>query len=95
MSRKYECVIVLSPTLGEDGITATLEKIKKLFENTATLTDIADWGKKVLAYEIENQKVGFYYLLNFEAEADFPAELERILKITDGVLRYLVVRLDD
>jgi small subunit ribosomal protein S6 len=95
MSRKYECVLVLSPVLGEEGLTATLDKIKGLIESSATLIGVDEWGKRTLAYEIEDLKEGMYYLVNFEAEADFPAELERVLKITDGVLRFLVVRLDD
>jgi small subunit ribosomal protein S6 len=95
MSRRYEVVYVLSPALGEEGIASTAGKVKNLIDTSATLAGIEEWGKKYLAYEINDQKEGFYYLANFEAEADFPAELERVLKITEGVLRYLVIRLDD
>ncbi|MDD4717563.1 MAG: 30S ribosomal protein S6 [Eubacteriales bacterium] len=95
MSRRYEVVYVLSPALGEEGIASTNEKIKNLIETMAKLAGVDEWGKKSLAYEINDQRDGFYYLANFEAEADFPAELERVLKITEGVLRYLVIKLDD
>lgn len=95
MSRKYEVVFLLNPILGEEGVTAATEKIQKLVETSATLDKVDVWGRRRLAYEINDQKEGFYVLMQFTAEADFPHELERILKITDGVMRFLVIRLDD
>ena len=95
MARKYETMVILNPTLGEDALTATVEKVKGLIEASGTLEQIEVWGRKRLAYEIDDQKEGFYFLINFSAEAEFPKELERVLKITEGVMRYLVIRPDE
>lgn len=95
MARKYEAMVILNPTLGEDAINATVEKVKGLVEASATLEQIDVWGRKRLSYEIDDQKEGFYFLVNFSAEADFPKEFERVLKITEGVMRYLVIRPDE
>lgn len=95
MARKYEAMYILNPTLGEEAIASTNEKIKTLIESVATIEKQDIWGRRRLAYEINDQKEGFYVLTNFSAEAEFPKELERVLKITDGVMRYLVIRTDD
>jgi small subunit ribosomal protein S6 len=95
MARNYEVIYILNPALGEEAVTAIAEKIQALVESSATIGKVDVWGRRRLAYEINNQKEGFYVLINFSAEAEFPKELERVLKITDGVLRYLVVRTDD
>lgn len=95
MSRKYEVVFVLNPKLSEEGIVSTYNKIKNLIETSATLDGIDEWGRKRLAYEIDDQREGIYYLVRFTAEAEFPAELERVLKLTEGVMRFLVTRQDD
>jgi len=95
MSRKYETIYLINPILGEEGVNAVMEKIKNLVETSAVLEKVDVWGRRRLAYEIMNQKEGFYVLIQFTAEADFPKELERVLKITDGVMRFLVIRLDD
>lgn len=95
MARKYEAMVILNPVLGEDAVNATVEKVKGLVEASATLDQIDVWGKKRLSYEIDDQKEGYYFLINFSAEAEFPKELERVLKITEGVLRYLVIRTDE
>lgn len=95
MARKYELVYIMNPSLGEEAVTAITEKIQALIESSATVEKVDVWGRRRLAYEINDQKEGFYVLVYFSAEAEFPKELERVLKITDGVLRYLVVRTDD
>lgn len=95
MARKYEAMVILNPVLGEDAINATVEKIKGLVEASATLEQVDVWGRKRLSYEIDDQKEGFYFLINFSAEANFPKEFERVLKITEGVMRYLVIRPDE
>jgi small subunit ribosomal protein S6 len=95
VARKYEAMVILNPALGEDAITSTTEKIQGLVETSGTIDKIDVWGRKRLAYEINDQKEGYYLLINFSAEAEFPKELERVLKITDGVLRYLVIRTDE
>ncbi|MDD2533333.1 MAG: 30S ribosomal protein S6 [Eubacteriales bacterium] len=95
MARKYEAMVILNPALGEDAINATIEKVKGLVEASGTLEQVDVWGRKRLSYEIDDQKEGFYFLINFSAEADFPKEFERVLKITEGVMRYLVIRPDE
>lgn len=95
MARKYELVYIMNPALGEEAVTATVEKIQALIESSATIDKVDVWGRRRLAYEINDQKEGYYVLVNFSAEGEFPKELERVLKITEGVLRYMVVRTDD
>ncbi len=95
MTRKYELMYILNPVLGEEAITALSERVQSLIESTGTVENVDAWGKKRLAYEINDQREGYYYLINFSADADFPKELERNLKITDGVMRYMVIRTDD
>lgn len=95
MARKYEAIYILNPAIGEEAINATTEKIQTLVESAATVEKIDVWGRRRLAYEINDQKEGYYVLIDFSAETDFPKELERVLKITEGVLRYLVIRTDD
>ena len=95
MARKYEAVFILNPAIGEEAITAVSDKLKGLIESKATIEQMDVWGRRRLAYEIEDQKEGYYVLVNFSSDAEFPKELERVLKITDGVMRYMVVRADD
>jgi len=94
MANKYEMIVVLSPVLGEEGIAATTETVKSKVEACATLESMETMGMKRMAYEIDDQKDGFYLLFNFTSEADYPKEIERVLKITEGVLRFLVIRKD-
>ncbi len=95
MTRKYEVIYILDPTSGEDAVNATNERIKTLIESGGTIENIDVWGQRRLAYEIDDRKEGFYVLIDFTADPEFPRELERVLKITEGVLRYLVIRTDD
>jgi len=95
LARKYEAIYILNPLIGDEALTATTEKIQALVESSAALEKTEIWGRRRLSYEINDQKEGFYVLLDFSSEAEFPKELERVLKITDGVLRFLVVRADE
>lgn len=90
----YEAVFVYSMTLGEDGIAAIKEKFQNLIAQNAELGEVDEWGKRRLAYLINDEEEGFYVLYNFVSTPDFPAELERVSKITDGVLRSMTVRKD-
>ncbi len=92
LKANYETVMVFSMKQGEDGIQVLIEKFKNLIEKHATLQSVDEWGKRKLAYLINKEAEGYYVLMNFEAEADFPAELDRIYKITDGVIRSLIIR---
>ena len=92
---KYELVVVLSAKLEVDERAAALEKVTGLVTRFGgTITDIDEWGKKRLAYEIQKSKEGFYYFIHFEAPATCPAEIESRIRIMESVLRYLCVRQD-
>ncbi len=95
MANKYELIVILSPVLGEEGYTSTTEQIKTKIESGATLETVDTLGVKRLAYEIDDQKDGFYLQFNFTSGPDFPKEIERVLKITDGILRFLVIRVEE
>jgi small subunit ribosomal protein S6 len=87
----YETVMVISTKNGEEATNAIVEKFKKLIEDNGTVESVDDWGKRRLAYEIMDETEGHYVLVNFTCPPEFPAELDRIYKITDGVLRSLIV----
>ena len=92
---KYELALVLNGKLEEDAKVAAFEKVKGYIERfQGTVTNVDDWGKRRLAYEIEKIKEGYYYFIQFESEANTPNELENRLRIMEPVLRYLCVRLD-
>ena len=86
---KYEALYIIDPAQGEEGIAALVEKFKAMVEAEGTLTNIDEWGKRRLAYPINDLNEGYYVLMNFESNPAFPAELERVMKITEGVLRCL------
>ena len=90
ISASYETVIVINTKLGEEAIKALSEKFKNLIEENGTLDSINEWGKRKLAYAIEDETEGYYVLYNYTCKPDFPAELDRVLKITDGILRSLI-----
>jgi small subunit ribosomal protein S6 len=92
---KYETIFVVSALLEDEKIQEIVVKVKNLIETSAQLEKFEEWGKKRLAYEIEKQKEGYYTLAQFSAAPEFPAELERIYKITEGVLKYLIVTRDE
>ena len=95
VKNKYETVLVLSMKLEEEGITAMVQRFKELIEANATLDKFDEWGKRKLAYPIKDEPEGYYFLSNFTSKGDFPAEFDRICKITDGVLRSIIIRLDN
>ena len=93
---KYELVLVVNAKIEDDARAAVVEKAKAYVTRFGgTVTEVEDWGKKKLAYEIQHMKEGFYYFIQFEAEATCPAELEKRVRIMENVLRYLVVRKDE
>jgi len=88
----YESVLVVSAKLGEEGIAKVVDYFKGVIERHATLEGIDEWGKRVLAYQINKETEGYYVLYSFKSDAAFPAELDRRYKITDGVLRSLIIK---
>ena len=90
---KYELVLVVNAKIEDDARAAVVEKAKAYVERFGgKITEVEEWGKKKLAYEIQHVKEGFYYFVQFEAAAEAPAEIERRVRIMENVLRYLVVR---
>lgn len=94
--RNYELMYIQRPDLEEEARTSNTERFNAVItENGGEITNFEDMGKRRLAYEIEKNREGYYVLTNFKAKPDTVKELERIIKITDGVIRYLIVREDD
>ena len=91
-NEKYELMLVASVATSEEATAAVVEKFKALIEANGTIDSIDEWGKRKLAYLINDEAEGFYVLFNFTSAPDFPKELDRILNITDGVLRSLIVK---
>lgn len=88
----YEAMLVFSVKESEDAAKALVEKFKDLIEKNGTVESVDEWGKRKLAYAINYETEGYYALYNFSSEPEFPAELSRILNITDGVLRSLIIK---
>ena len=86
---KYEVLYIIDPAQGEEGIAALVEKFKAMVEAEGTLTNVDEWGKRRLAYPINDLPEGYYVLMNFESNPAFPTEMERVMKITEGVMRCL------
>ena len=91
----YEAVFIFSLTLGEEGVAEIKEKFKSLIEQNAEIGEIDEWGKRRLAHLINDEADGFYVLYNFVSGPEFPAELDRVSKITDGVLRSMIIRKEE
>ena len=90
----YEAMLVFSVANGDEAVQELVEKFKAMVEANGTLESVDEWGKRKLAYLINDEPEGYYALYNFQSSPDFPAELDRIVKITDGVLRSLVIKKD-
>jgi small subunit ribosomal protein S6 len=92
ITSNYETLLVLSLSLGEEGVNNLVEKFKGLISGNGEISSVDVWGKRKLAYEIKDETEGYYVLINFSCANDFPAELDRVYKITDGVLRSLIIK---
>lgn len=91
--QKYEAMVVISTKQEEDVVKGLVEKFKGLIEENGTLVSVDEWGKKRLAYMINKETEGYYVLYTFESNAAFPAELSRRLRITEGLLRSMIIAL--
>lgn len=90
---KYELAVVLSVKLEDEERAAAIEKVKGYITRFGgTVTNVDEWGKKRLAYEIQKMKEGFYYFIQFDAETSAPAEIEKHVRIMENVIRYLCVK---
>lgn len=92
---KYELAVVVNAKIEDDARTATIKKVKELIARFGgNVTDVDEWGKKRLAYEIQKMKEGFYYFIHFESDSVCPNEVEAHIRIMEPVIRYLCVRQD-
>ena len=92
---KYETMLITTATLDDEATAALVGKFKSLIEANGTIDSIDEWGKRRLAYPINDENEGIYTVINFPSEPDFPAELDRVYKITEGVMRSLIVAKED
>jgi small subunit ribosomal protein S6 len=91
VSANYEVVYIVDPRLSEEDTAAVVTKFKTLAEQNTTALEVDEWGKRKLAYPINDQNDGYYVLMTFTSGSDFPRELDRILGITDGIMRSIIV----
>ncbi len=91
---KYETIFIVDLSIGEAEVAATVEKFKTLIEQNATDVTVNEWGKKRLAYPINDLYDGYYTLVEFSSNTEFPAELDRIYKITEGLMRSIIITKD-
>ena len=91
ISAKYEVLYIIDATIGEEETKAIVEKFKAMVEENGTLNGIDEWGKRRLAYAIDDMTEGYYVLVEFTSKPEFPAELDRIFNITEEVIRSMII----
>ena len=91
VSANYEVVFVVDPARGEEGVAALVNNFKTLIEQNASNVEVEEWGTRKLAYPIDYKTEGYYVLVNFTCAPEFPRELDRKLRIADGIMRSLIV----
>jgi small subunit ribosomal protein S6 len=94
MKRKYETIFIVDSSIGEEAVKIVVEKFVNLIKEAGEINKVDEWGNKRLAYKIKDKLDGYYVLVLFDADTEFPQELERIYKITEGILKYLIIRKD-
>ncbi len=95
ITANYEAVYILDPALSEEAIASLVAKFKGVVEANGTVSEVDEWGKRRLAYPINDLMEGYYVLMTFNAAAAVPAELDRVFRITDGVMRSMIVCKDE
>ena len=91
VSGNYEVLYIINPTLGEEDTAALVARFKELAESHGTVTEVDEWGKRRLAYPINDLEEGYYVLMTFSADPAFPAELDRLMRINVNVMRSIIV----
>ena len=92
---RYETVFIINPNVEEAGIKELIQKFSDLINNAGKVENVEEMGKRKLAYEIKKNKEGYYVVINFEAQPELIKELERVYRITDEVIKFIVVRKDE
>ena len=91
LTGNYEVLYVINPTLSEEDTAALVARFKELAESRGTVNEVEEWGKRKLAYLINDLDEGYYVLMSFTADAAFPAELDRLMRINTGIMRSIIV----
>jgi len=91
-NNSYELLYIVDGTLSDEAIKALVEKFTALIAENGTIAEVNEWGKRHLAYPINDKEEGYYVLVNFASNSEFPAELERVFGITDGIMRSMITR---
>jgi len=91
LTANYEVLYLIDPTLGEEETAALVARFKELAEGHGTVTEVDEWGKRRLAYPINDLEEGYYVLMTFSADPAFPAELDRLMRINTGIMRSIIV----
>ncbi|MDO5291224.1 MAG: 30S ribosomal protein S6 [bacterium] len=92
---KYELALVVNAKIEDEARTATVEKVKEYITRFGgTVTNVDEWGKKRLAYDIQKMREGFYYFITFESDSNCPNDVEQNVRIMESVIRYLCIRQD-
>ena len=89
---KYETIFIVDSELNEEARAPVIERFKNMIESSGQLESIDEWGNRRLAYPINDKFEGYYVFVNYSAPADFPSELERVFKITDSILKFMIIR---
>ena len=93
---KYELAVVLSAAIDDEARSAALDRVKDYVEKAGgSITNVDDWGKKKLAYEIQKMSEAYYYFIQFEAETDAPGEIESNVRLMESVIRFLCIKRDE
>ena len=91
VTANYEVVFIVDPAQGEEGVAALVNSFKTLIEQNASTVEVEEWGTRKLAYPIDYKTEGYYVLVSFTSEPAFPRELDRKLRINDGIMRSMIV----
>ncbi len=91
LSANYEVLYLIDPNLGEEETAALVARFKELAESHGTVTEVDEWGKRRLAYQINDLDEAYYVLMTFTCDPAFPAELDRLMRINTGIMRSLIV----
>ncbi len=91
VNANYETLFIVNATIGEEAIASVVEKIKNLIAQHGELVNVNEWGKRRLAYAIDDMTEGYYVLAEFNSKPEFPAELDRIYNITEEVIRSIII----
>lgn len=93
--RKYETIFIVNPQFEDEARNEVINKFKSLVEANGALLKLDEWGTRKLAYEVQDMNEGYYVLIEFSSSPEFPLELERVYKITEGILKYLIIKIDE